>query len=192
MNSITLFSLFLLLSFTFEKEIPLTPFVIKFLPKINELVTTPLEATKSLKQGTATATITFREITQENVAAVLEQSDLVHLTINNFKADAKGNFKTKKILGKIISITLKGEVNTNIDMKFKIGTKIVDGKSVFAATITYLKTDTDLSLNIGNNKVNITGVISESIKTEIEEKILDVFLQKKLQTVIDKAIENLS
>ena len=192
MNSLTLFSLLILLSFTFEKEIPLTPFVIKFLPKINELVTTPLEATKSFKLGTATATITFREITQENVVAILEQSDLVHLTINNFKADAKGNFKTKKIFGKSISVTLKGEVNTNIDLKFKVGTKVVDGKSVFTATITYLKTDTDISLLIAKSKVNITEAISEDIKKEIEEKILDAFLQKKLQKVIDKAIQNLS
>ena len=87
---------------------------------------------------------------------------------------------------------MKGEVSTNIDLKFKVGTKVVDGKSVFTATITYLKTDTDISLLIAKSKVNITEAISEDIKKEIEEKILDAFLQKKLQKVIDKAIQNLS
>ena len=191
MKSITFLSLLILFSLSFENEIPLTPFVIKFLPKINELVTTPLVATKSFKKTTATASITFRELTQDNIVAILEQSDLVHLTVTNVKADAKAQLKTK-ILGKTLSITLKGEVDTNIDMRFKVGTKKVDGKSVFTATITEFKTSTDVKLNIGKIKLNLFKLVPKDLKTLLEEKILDRFLQKKLQTVVDAAIEKLS
>ena len=191
MKSITFLSLLILFSLSFENEIPLTPFVIKFLPKINELVTTPLVATKSFKKTTATASITFRELTQDNIVAILEQSDLVHLTVTNVKADAKAQLKTK-ILGKTLSITLKGEVDTNIDMRFKVGTKKVDGKSVFTATITEFKTSTDVKLNIGKIKLNLFKLVPKDLKTLLEEKILDKFLQKKLQTVVDAAIEKLS
>ena len=191
MKSVTFLSLLILFSLSFENEIPLTPFVIKFLPKINELVTTPLVATKSFKKTTATASITFRELTQDNIVAILEQSDLVHLTVTNVKADAKAQLKTK-ILGKTLSITLKGEVDTNIDMRFKVGTKKVDGKSVFTATITEFKTSTDVKLNIGKIKLNLFKLVPKDLKTLLEEKILDRFLQKKLQTVVDAAIEKLS
>ena len=191
MKSITFLSLLILFSLSFENEIPLTPFVIKFLPKINELVTTPLVATKSFKKTTATASITFRELTQDNIVAILEQSDLVHLTVTNVKADAKAQLKTK-ILKKTLSITLKGEVDTNIDMRFKVGTKKVDGKSVFTATITEFKTSTDVKLNIGKIKLNLFKLVPKDLKTLLEEKILDKFLQKKLQTVVDAAIEKLS
>ena len=77
-------------------------------------------------------------------------------------------------------------------MRFKVGTKKVDGKSVFTATITEFKTSTDVKLNIGKIKLNLFKLVPKDLKTLLEEKILDRFLQKKLQTVVDAAIEKLS
>ena len=190
MKSITFLPLLILFSLSLEKETPLTFLVVKFLPKINGLVTTPLTFTKSIKKFNVTASIAFREITQNNVFAVLENSDLVHLKIYNFTADLEARIKYK-LLGFPIILTGKGLVDTNVDMKFKVETKKVDGKSVLTATITDLKTNTNLTLIAGEKNIDLTKVISEELKKEIEEKILDVYLKKQLQKLLDKTITKL-
>ena len=76
-------------------------------------------------------------------------------------------------------------------MKFKVETKKVDGKSVLTATITDLKTNTNLTLIAGEKNIDLTKVISEELKKEIEEKILDVYLKKQLQKLLDKTITKL-
>ena len=72
--------------------------------------------------------------------------------------------------------------------RFKVGTKKVDGKSVFTATITEFKTSTDVKLNIGKIKLNLFKLVPKDLKTLLEEKILDKFLQTDMMMKIDKKI----
>ena len=190
MKSITLISLFIVFSLSCANEVALTYLVKKFLPKINEELKKPIEAKKSLGKAEASAKINFEELTEENVVAILEKSNLIHLTISNLKAEAEAQFKTK-VLGKSINATAKGEIKTTIDMKLEIGTKVSDGKSTLAATITYLKTDSDLSLIFGKVELKLFNKITEPLKKVVQEKIIDKFAQKLLQEKIDKSIDEL-
>ena len=186
MKSLTLISLFILLSLNYGKDIPLTPLVIKFLPKINEELQKPI----SIGKSDASITITFKDLTQDDIAVVLEESSLVHLTVSNLIANVKANFQTK-VLGKKISASTKGEIKISVDLKLKIGTKNADGKTIPTATITYFKTDTDLNLIFRDLKVKLFNKVTEPLKKEIEGKILDKIAQNKLQKLIDDNIEEL-
>ena len=109
MKSITFLSLLILFSLSVESDLPLTSFVELFLPKINEFLTKPFTFTKSIKGVNFTASMSYKEISKDNVVAVLEQSDLVHLTISNFTSETEG-----KINGKIWFIPI------NINVKEKL------------------------------------------------------------------------
>ena len=134
--------------------------------------------------------MSYREISKDNVVAVLEQSDLVHLTISNFTSETEG-----KINGKIwfipININVKEKIDTSIDMRFKVGTKKVDGKRVFTATITEIKTSTDLTVIFGEKIMSMASDIPKNIKKEVD-KFLDILFKKALQKIMDKTIEKLS
>ena len=58
-------------------------------------------------------------------------------------------------------------------MRFKVGTKNVDGKRVFTATITEIKTSTDLTVIFGKKIMSMASEIPENIKKEVD-KFLDV------------------
>ena len=186
MKPLTLISLFILLSLNYGKDIPLTFLVEKFLPKINQELQKPI----SIGGSDTSATITFKDLTQDNIAVVLEESSLVHLTVSNLIANVKATFK-KKILGKKMSATAKGEVKISVDLKLKIGTKTENGKTIPTATITDFKTDTDLSLIFGDFKVKLFNKVTEPLKKEIEGKILNKLAQNELQKLIDDNIEEL-
>ena len=76
-------------------------------------------------------------------------------------------------------------------MRFKVGTKNVDGKRVFTATITEIKTSTDLTVIFGKKIMSMASEIPENIKKEVD-KFLDVLFKKALQKIMDKTIEKLS
>ena len=65
-----------------------------------------------------------------------------------------------------------------------------DGK-YFKATMTNLKIDTDLNSVYGDFKDNRFNEITESLKKQIEEQILNKFEQKKLEKIIVNDFEGL-
>lgn len=188
MKSITFVSLLLLFSLSFEEGLPLSIFVSAFLPKINKLLK-PMTFSTKLGIGTLVGTLNFRQITLNHITSSLEPNDVIHLKINNYKADAKADVKTSIVQG--FSINARGEVSVSADLKLKAENKIVGGKTVFTARVTYLKTNTNLKLFIGDSNTNLFQILPESVKKTVEEQILDKMLQKELQKVIDKALVNL-
>ena len=190
MKVISLISLFILLSISHAKEVSLTPFVVKFLPQINQELLKPITYSKTIKGVEVSFTINFNNLTKENINATLEQSDLIHLKIIDLKAEGKPKLKAK-ISRLPMTVTGKVEIKTTIDMKLKIGTKVSDGKKVTTAEISYFKTDTNIVLISGKFKINVFNEAYDDIKKIIEQQIADRFIQKELQKIIDKNIDKI-
>ena len=190
MKVISLISLFILLSISYEKEVSLTPFLVKFLPQINQELLKPITYSKTIKGVEVSFTINFNNLTKENINATLEQSDLIHLKIIDLKAEGKPKLKAK-ISRLPMTVTGKVEIKTTIDMKLKIGTKVSDGKKVTTAEISYFKTDTNIVLVSGKFKINVFNEAYDDIKKIIEQQIADRFIQKELQKIVDKNIDKL-
>ena len=188
MKIISLISLFILLSISYAKEVSLTPFVVKFLPQINQELLKPITYSKTIKGVEVSFTINFNNLTKENINATLEQSDLIHLKIIDLKAEGKPKLKAK-ISRLPMTVTGKIEIKTTIDMKLKIGTKVSDGKKVTTAEIEDFKTDTNIVLVSGKFRINVFNEAYDDIKKIIEQQIADRFIQKELQKIVDKSID---
>ena len=190
MKSITLITLLSLLSLSYLTEFSLGPFVEKFLTKINEELSKKIEDSNKFGKVETSYTITFDNLSQDNFKAVLEEPNLIHITITDFKAKAEAKMEAK-ISFVPIKLSADGEVTISVDAKLKIETKEVDGKKVITGTLSDLKTDTNLALNFGKFKYNIFEGAFSSLKKLLEQKIGDRFLQKELQKIIDKSIDKL-
>ena len=190
MKSITLISLLALLSLSYLTEVSLASFVEKFLAKINEELSKKIEDSNKFGKVETSYTITFDNLSQDNFKAVLEEPNLIHITITDFKAKAEAKMEAK-ISFVPIKLSADGEVTISVDAKLKIETKEVDGKKVITGTLSDLKTDTNLALNFGKFKYNIFEGAFSSLKKLLEQKIGDRFLQKELQKIIDKSIDKL-
>ena len=186
MKSITFLSLLILFSLSVESDLILTSFVELILPKINEFLSEPITFTKSIKSLNFTASMSYREIAMNNIFAEFEKSNLVHLTVSNFTSQIEG-----AINGKIfffpLNYNVKEKVDTSIDMKFKIGTKMVGDKRSLTATLTDFKTHTDLTPILGEKIMSFASDISKAV-----DEILDVIFKKQLQKILDKTIKKLS
>ena len=188
MKSISLISLLILFSLNYAEEVSLTQFVEKFLSKINQELSKKIGESKSFGKIDTLYSITFDILTEDNFKAVVEKPDLIYLKITDFKAKAEARMKTK-ISFVPIEIKGEGEVKTNVDAKLKIETKDLDGKNVTTATIIDLKTDTDLILVFDKFKINVFDGVFDFLKKLIEQQVLDRFLQKELQKIVNKNID---
>ena len=195
MRSITLISLLILLSLSYADEIGLPKVLTDLLPEINKRLTQTLTFSKSYKFAEASASITFKEITKENVLLELLRSSVLlnlkfHLKITNLKADANAKFLGKKFI-RFFRPSVKGEIKTNIDIKFEVLINTLNDKITREVNITYFKTDIDLSLIFGKIKIKIFNKhnkLTKPFKRAIEERI-DKFAQSKLQNLIDSKID---
>ena len=186
MKSITFLSLLILFSFSVESDLPLTSLIELILPKFNEFLTKPITFTKSVKDVNFTASMSYREISKNNVFAEFEQSNLVHLKVSNFTSQIEGAINGKVLIFPL-NFNVKEKVDTSIDMKFKIGTKMVGDKRSLTATLTDFKTHTDLTPILGEKIMSFASDISKAV-----DEILDVIFKKQLQKILDKTIKKLS
>ena len=208
MKSITLISIFILLSFSHSStvsDINLSSLVTLFLPDINNALKQPISAGTSFGPLSASVNVYFDKINQKNIYIAVE-SNQIHLKVSNFIARPYAElklfrwvsiFKKIPIIGKILAKVIKkfttlntnGIVKATIDLKFKL---VPRSSSIIGVEITYFRTNTDLSFMFGDAKVSpFSGIISP-IKKEVEKKILDVFARNKLQKAIDSSIDKLA
>ena len=189
MKQITLISILALISLSYLTEVTLAPFVEKFLKKMNEELSKKIEGGKKFGKVDTSYSITFDNLTENNFKAVLQQPDLIHITITDFKAKAEATMRAKVSIIPTIKVSADGEVRVSAEADIKIETKEVDGKKVKTGTLSGLKTNTNLALNFGKFKYDVFQGPYSSLKKLLEQKVGDRFLQKELQKIVDKSID---
>ena len=193
MRTITLISLLILLSSSYEVESPLVPFTRTILSNLNKHLSEPIVASKKEKKTELFIKVTFDDITEKDIETSLEGNDLIHLVISNIKAKAEGGFTTPSRNRKD-TVPVNGEVLTSLDMKLAIRTDLSrarDRQRKTEVRIIDLTTTTNLSSDFDKyNNVEYSEMYEE-LKKEVEDKIYDRFEQQKLQRVIGKPFENM-
>ena len=207
MKSITLISIFILLSFSHSStvsDINLSSLVTLFLPDINNALKQPISAGTSFGPLSASVNVYFDKVEQKNIYVAVE-SDQIHLKVSNFIARPYAElklfrwvkiFKKIPIIGKILAKVIKkfttlntnGIVKATIDLKFKLVTK---SRGMPGVEITYFRTNTDMSFFFGPARVYPFRGILSPIKSIIERKILDKVGKRELQKIADKNVQKL-
>ena len=194
MRTIALISLLIFLSFSYEAETPLTPFIKSFLLRLNQHLSEPIKASERENRQKALIKVTFEEIKENDVIYSLEGNNLIHLAIPNIKANAEGNFITSSRKNDPVIVSIKGEAITSINMTLTIDTEFQrDGNSQrkIRVAITDLTTSTNLNSDFDKyNNVEYSEMY-EDLKEEIEDKIYALISEKELKKLTSKAFENM-
>ena len=170
MKLITLISLFILLSVSYELD-----YTQEFDKELQKPIT--------IEVSDASATITFKALNIENIHTVPDTTnDAAYITIKDIKADVKSKFKVKRLFTRHAST--KGEIKITIKTGFKVEYK--DGSAdgiFFKATMNDFKIDVDLNSVYGSLSKKFKKV-AESLKNQIKEQILIKFERKKLEKIL--------
>ena len=194
MRTITIISLLVLLSFSYEAESPLVPFIRNFLLRLNQHLSEPIKASEKENRKKVLIKVTFKEITENDVIYSLEENNLIHLEIPNIKANAEGSFITSTRKKDPVIFSIKGEVITSINMKLAIDTEFpIEGDSQRKIQVRITDLTTSTNLNSDYDKYNNVeySEMYKKLKKKVEEQIYALISEKQLKKLTNKSFENI-